>query len=278
MSRLAERAMAGMSADGRRLRLTQGPIDVILTVEGPEPARKAAFARARAAFQPLLGDLAADLPRLRSAQGDRPRSAVGRRMANAVAPFAPTFVTPMAAVAGSVADHLRDAVLIPGHGLASVIINNGGDIAFWQAKGSLTAAVCDEPISGRSGTRITLPAGSGIGGIATSGWRGRSFSLGIADAVTVLAECAAEADAAATLIANAVDLPDHPAILRCPAQDIFPDSDLGERLVTTDVEPLSPEDRESAIDSGRRIAQDYLKRGLIRAAYLSLEDTRAVVS
>ena len=49
-------------------------------------------------------------------------------------------------------------------------------------------------------------------GIATSGWRGRSFSLGIADAVTVLAATAAEADAAATVIANAVDLPGHPAI------------------------------------------------------------------
>ncbi|QEW24061.1 hypothetical protein LA6_006299 (plasmid) [Paracoccaceae bacterium] len=282
MTRPVDRALAGMSADGRRLRLTHGPIDVILTAEGPDAARRAAFARARAAFGPLLGDLVTELPRLRSATGPDLQGPVARRMATAVAPFAPAFVTPMAAVAGSVADHLRDAALSPGqdddHGLTSLIVNNGGDIALWQATGQLTAAVCDDPISGRAGTRIAIPAGSGIGGLATSGWRGRSFSLGIADAVTVLADCAATADAAATLIANAVDLPDHPAILRTPARDIAPDSDLGARPVTIDVAPLSVPDRQGAIDSGARLAQDYLDRGLIRAAYLSLEDTRAIIA
>ena len=66
-------------------------------------------------------------------------------------------------------------------------------------------------------------------GVATSGWRGRSFSLGIADAVTVLAATAAAADAAATIIANAVDLPGHPAIARRPASELEDDSDLGDR-------------------------------------------------
>ena len=72
-------------------------------------------------------------------------------------------------------------------------------------------------------------------GVATSGRHGRSFSLGIADAVTVLARTASQADAAATIIANAVDLPGHPAIVRCPACDLQPDSDLGARLVTREV-------------------------------------------
>ena len=76
-------------------------------------------------------------------------------------------------------------------------------------------------------------------GVATSGWRGRSFSLGIADAVTVFAGTAAVADAAATLIANAVDLPGHPAFARAPARRCDPQSDLGERLVTVDVGPLA---------------------------------------
>ena len=75
-------------------------------------------------------------------------------------------------------------------------------------------------------------------GIATSGRHGRSFSLGIADAVTVLARTASQADAAATIIANAVDLPGHPAIVRCPANELQPDSDLGARLVTRDVGAL----------------------------------------
>ncbi|WP_204349766.1 hypothetical protein, partial [Klebsiella pneumoniae] len=81
--------------------------------------------------------------------------------------------------------------------------------------------------------------GDGIGGIATSGAQGRSFSLGIADSVTVLARDAASADAAATLIANAVDL-DHPAIRRRPARNLDPDSDLGDRLVTVGVGDLTP--------------------------------------
>ena len=47
----------------------------------------------------------------------------------------------------------------------------------------------------------------GAWGSRRAGRRGRRASLGIADAVTVLAETAARADAAATLIANTVDLP-----------------------------------------------------------------------
>ncbi len=86
--------------------------------------------------------------------------------------------------------------------------------------------------------RAAIRAGDGIRGIATSGWRGRSHSLGIADAVTVLAATASAADAAATIIANAVDLPGHPAIARRPARALSPDSDLGTRLVTVGVGAL----------------------------------------
>ena len=89
-------------------------------------------------------------------------------------------------------------------------------------------------------------------GVATSGWRGRSFSLGIADAVTVLATNAAPADAAATLIANAVDLPGHPAVTRVPARELAPDSDLGDRLVTQGVGPLSPREIAGALEAGLR--------------------------
>ncbi|MBB93600.1 MAG: hypothetical protein CML68_06295 [Rhodobacteraceae bacterium] len=270
--------------DGRRLRLVHGPIDVIVTAEGPPPAREAAFGRATEAAGPILAELAAELPRLRRATGPAPHGPVARRMARAVARFAPAFLTPMAAVAGSVADHLCAAILgtdqddNQDHGLHRLIVNNGGDIALWQVMGQVTAAICDDPLTGRAGGRITIPHDAGIGGLATSGWRGRSHSLGIADAVTVLARDAASADAAATLLANAVDLPGHPAVSRRPARDLAPDSDLGARPVTTGVGPLSPADCARAIDSGRALAQDFRARGLIRAAYLSLQDTRAIVA
>ena len=108
-------------------------------------------------------------------------------------------------------------------------------------------------------------------GVATSGWQGRSQSLGIADSVTVLAPTAAAADAAATLIANAVDLPGHRAIRRCPAREISPDSDLGARLVTVEVGPLGQRDIDRALDAGLAFARGVADKGLIRAARLSLQ-------
>ena len=107
-----------------------------------------------------------------------------------------------------------------------------------------------------------------VRGVATSGWRGRSFSLGIADAVTVLARTRRVADAAATLIANAVDLPGHPAIRRAPARDLDPQSDLGERLVTVAVGPLTRDEIDAALRPALAEAELWRDRGLIEAAAL----------
>ncbi|MGV6848092.1 MAG: UPF0280 family protein, partial [Marinibacterium sp.] len=154
-----------------------------------------------------------------------------------------------------------------GPGITRAIVNNGGDIAFWLAPGTtMTALMAADPPA-----RITLGPDQGIGGIATSGWRGRSASLGIADSVTVLATTAAMADAAATLIANAVDLANHPAIRRAPARDLAPDSDLGARPVTVDVGALTGSDIEAALSAGRKTARDMQDRGLIRGASLTLQ-------
>ncbi len=167
----------------------------------------------------------------------------------------------MAAVAGSVADEVLSAM--SRRTLTKVYVNNGGDIAFHLAPGStFTAASPTGP--------ITIRAADAARGIATSGWRGRSHSLGIADAVTVLARTAAGADAAATLIANAVDLPGHPAIERIPARDLAPDSDLGDRPVTTGVGPLSPAETALALAAGLATARRYRMRNLILAASLTL--------
>ena len=115
-------------------------------------------------------------------------------------------------------------------------------------------------------------------GIATSGRHGRSFSLGIADAVTVLARTASQADAAATIIANAVDLPGHPAIVRCPAYDLQPDSDLGARLVTRDVGALSAGEIDDALEAGAACARRLLAAGLIDGAALRLQGETVVVA
>ena len=88
--------------------------------------------------------------------------------------------------------------------------------------------------------------------------------------MTVLAETASRADAAATVIANAVDLPGHPAITRVPATQLQPDSDLGVRPVTRAVGPLRPGEIAAALASGLACAVSLLKDGYIRACALHL--------
>ncbi len=266
-------ATTAMLPDGRRLHLQHGPIDLVVEAWGK--GRETAYQRAARRFETVLDELVEDLSVLRRSPVGVASvfSPIAQRMARAVAPFAEqTFVTPMAAVAGAVADEILTEVAAS-PGIDKAYANNGGDIAFHLGPGAtLTAAVAASPLA-----RVTLAADQPTRGIATSGWRGRSHSLGIADGVTVLAMDAATADAAATLIANAVNLPSHPGIGRRPARDLSPGSDLGERLVTTDVPTLSPEERAEALQRGTKLAHAYYDRGLIHAAYLVLQgETRTV--
>lgn len=257
--------------DGR-LHLHHGPIDLI--IESVGPGRDASYGAARARFQTVLQELADELPLLRRPIAEAPsvQGRIARRMAAAATSFAPAFVTPMAAVAGAVADEII-GVVGRAPGLEKAYVNNGGDVALWLAPG----AAFDGTIFARSEGRFRIDAAMPVRGVATSGWQGRSHSLGIAESVTVLAETAAIADVAATLIANAVDLPGHPAIRRRPARDLAPDSDLGDRLVTVDVGPLSPEETAEALDRGAAYAAELTAKGLIHAAVLLLDgDVRDV--
>lgn len=253
-------------ADGR-LHLWHGPIDLVIGAEGP--GRAAALRAAQDRFQTILTDLVAELPLLRSeVSRTRPLGVVARRMHGAVWPHRSVFVTPMAAVAGAVADEVMAAMRAAGP-LDRGHVNNGGDIALHLAPGRHYRAAVSA-LDGREVARLAVRAKDGIGGIATSGQGGRSFSLGIAEQVTVLAATAAGADAAATLIANAVDLPGHKAIHRRPACDLAPDSDLGARLVVTGCGQLDGAEVARALDAGRSVARDMLVAGLIRAAALML--------
>ncbi|TCO70770.1 UPF0280 family protein [Rhodovulum euryhalinum] len=256
--------MSGVQAawlPGGRLHLHHGPIDLVIVAEGA--GRDAAFSLAIRRFDGLLEELVEELPALRLPTGEAAfQGAVARAMAAATAPFHPAFITPMAAVAGAVADAVL-AAMVAAPGLTRAHVNNGGDVAFHFAPGeTLTAAM--------PGGRIALAADAPWRGVATSGWRGRSHSLGIADAVTVIARTAAEADAAATMIANAVDLPGHPAVRRRPACELSPDSDLGARPVTVGLGPLSAAETADALAPGAALAGRLIARGLIGGAHLRL--------
>ncbi len=157
-------------------------------------------------------------------------------------------------------------------------MNDGGDIALHLAPGeTFVVGMVERPDRASLFGTTTIKSGDPIRGIATSGWRGRSFSLGIADAVTVLADTAAMADAAATVVANAVDLPGHPRVERVRACELAPDSDLGERLVTQSVEELTPGEIREALEAGIRVAESLCGSGPIRAAALNLQGETRVI-
>jgi len=271
----------GWLADGRRLHLQDGPIDLIVEARGSEASLRAAYHAAARRFTGLLDELCDELPMLRKAADPTQcllGGAVARRMHAAVAPLAVDhFITPMAAVAGAVAEEILGAMACEAR-LERAYVNNGGDIALHLAEGQrFVIGLVDRPDRPSLFSRAEVASSDRARGIATSGWRGRSFSLGIADAVTVLACDAAMADAAATIIANAVDLPGHPGITREPARALQPDSDLGGRLVTRAVATLSRQEIDLALARGVTRAASLAESGLIEAAALHLAGATKLV-
>ncbi len=291
-----------------RWHLQHGPIDVVIGARGEAAAVKQAHQAAWQRFETVLEELVGELPVLRRAVSNSDscvparadssqrssedaapsahavlKGTIAQRMWNACAPYRASFITPMASVAGSVAQELIASYVRPG--IERAWVNNGGDIALHLTLGqslrvglfadlaNWDAALSDVWVDSGDAEGLATDAQCEIGfelpvrGIATSGWRGRSFSLGIADSVTVLAQTAAMADAAATVIANAVNV-SHPGIVRRPACDIRDDTDLGAMLVTVDVPRLSNDDIRSALAAGQRQAESLAARGLIESAML----------
>jgi uncharacterized protein len=271
------RAQIALLPDKRRLHLQDGPIDLVIEGFGTRDGVACAYEAASRRFIGLLDELCAELPDLRrpvTPDAGAPAGIVARRMFDAVEPFCMRgFITPMAAVAGSVADEILAAMIsAAGARLTRAYVNNGGDIALHLGPGThFVAGLIDRPDRPSLFAKARIGTGAGFGGIATSGARGRSFSLGIADAVTVLARNGAEADAAATIIANAVDLPGHPDIVRVPASSLRPDNDLGDIGVTRVVPLLSTGEIDAALARGAVVAESLRCADRITAAALHLQ-------
>ncbi len=258
--------------DGR-LHLQQGPIDLVIEAFGEAGEVTRAYAQAADRFGDILPTLVRELAVLRRPVGEGPpcvRGPVARRMADAVWPHRGIYITPMAAVAGAVADEVL-AAMVRDCTLDKAYVNDGGDIAVHLAPGhQLRAGIVANLEAPQLSGFATLHHDRPVRGIATSGRGGRSFSLGIADSATVLAATAAAADAAATLIANAVNV-ETPAVRRQPARELDPDSDLGELPVTVAVGELPQALVSEALDRGMREARRLRLCGLIDSAALSLQ-------
>ena len=266
---------ASLFGAGQRLHIHHGPTDLVIDADGPDRLRL--FEAAVASMTDVLSRLAAELPHLREPwqAGPRPAGQVARRMHESCAVANGRFITPMAAVAGAIADHVLDAMMATRHAATAtrISVNNGGDIAFWTGDGAVTRA----GIAGPQAGVIILHGPTAWRGMATSGRGGRSLSPGIADSVTVLADCAATADAAATVIAGEVDCPRVAGIERLPACEIDPDSDLGTRAVTVAVPQLRPAQISAALAAGRDLAAQMMTAGRIAGAVLELQGKTAMV-
>lgn len=265
-------AQSAQLPDGR-LHLQHGPIDLVIEAFGASDEVTRAYGQASERFGDVLETLVRELAVLRRPVGDAYpllQGPVARRMAAAAWPYRDVFITPMAAVAGSVADEILEA-MVRGRKLHKAYVNNGGDIAIHLTPGRTLRAgiVADIDMPALSGLAL-LSHERPVRGIATSGWGGRSFSLGIADSATVLAANAAAADAAATIVGNAVNA-DHPAIERRAANTLQDDSDLGARLVTTGVGALPSGIVAAALDRGIEKARRLRRCGLIDSTALSLK-------
>lgn len=266
-------AVAKLLSDGKRLHLNHGPIDLIIEAYGPASSVSSVYRATTKRFETVLPELVNELEELRLPFNPQ-RNFTGNiatSMNSAITGLATGYITPMAAVAGAVADEV--ASIIAAHRkIQKAYVNNGGDIALYLKPDNHFVIAIDT-----GNDRIRVNAGDNIGGVATSGWRGRSHSLGIADAVTVLAANCATADACATVIANAVDLPGNLKITRTPANLLSPDTDLGERPVTTAVDLLSAKEVKTALEHGREVADALLRCGMIKAAMINLQGEKFII-
>lgn len=260
-------------ADGRVF-LDYGPVQMTLAASANDRAMTAELQQAAAYAMNILRDLAEVQSLARDVKtvsnpGLRQLPLVLKLMVEAVQAAGDATLTPMAAVAGTFADLVADA--LAARGASKVLVNNGGDIAV-RLSGAEKTRVGLTPHIGSAGFThvIYLEGKDAVGGVATSGLGGRSFTKGIANAATVLARTARVADACATVIANHCFAED-PGIIRMPAEEIDPHTDIPGHLVTVRLEKLKPETKEKALAKALAKAKELVNAGVIHGAVIFLD-------
>lgn len=249
-----------------------GPVSMVITAsrngEGDTQLCRAAFPVIAACLEDLRPSL--EMLRRYPPQVELEQLAgAGETMARAVLRTGDPWLTPMAAVAGTVADAVADFLFA--QGAEKVTANNGGDIALRLAPGqSLGLGVLYDLERGGVDRVIHLTAEKGVGGVATSGLGGRSLTTGIASGVTVFSRRCAQADALATLLADRSCI-DSPAVHTRLAGELDPDSDIADLPVVVSVEPLSREEKERALEQVLREAEEQYRRGNLLACIATVQ-------
>lgn len=227
------------------------------------------LAAADFAFECLdqVADNLTGLRQLPARSGFRPKDPVPRAMVESVLTMGDPALTPMACVAGAIADAVAEFLF--DRGCTRIIVDNGGDLAIRLAKGE-TARVGIRPDLNSPALShvLVLDGTSPAYGVNTSGFGGRSFTTGIASAATALAASSALADAAATSIANACFVPDH-RIVQVPAAQLSPLTDIPRVPVTVNVGVLPDSQVKKALHRAKSRALDYARASLILGAFIA---------
>ncbi len=185
-------------------------------------------------------------------------------------------LTPMAAVAGTLADAVADWIYR--HGASKVVVNNGGDIAIRMADSeSVTVGIRTDIRRPDITYVLDLNGSRPTWGVTTSGFGGRSFTRGIASAVTVVADQASIADTAATAIANACTVTDA-AIVRKPARALDPATDIPDIDVTVAIGPLPSEKKQIALNRALEKANVLVREKHIIGALLTIDGEKVITT
>lgn len=185
-------------------------------------------------------------------------------------------LTPMAAVAGTLADEVADFLFE--RGMTKVVVDNGGDVAIRADREDPITVGIRPDVNDRAVSYVLgLDPDLRSHGVATSGLGGRSLTRGIASAATVVARTASLADAAATAVANASFLEDE-QVFRRPAGEMDPYTDIAGLDVTVKVGPLPEEKKSRALSQSIRKAEDLVQRRVIYGAFVAVQGVHGMTS
>ena len=203
----------------------------------------------------------------------KPTETLGGKMLESVRAVGDTRLTPMAAVAGTIADGVADFLF--SRGMTKVIVNNGGDIAVRfmapnRVRVGLRERVDRQEFFHAVSLRVPFEKEGAAFGIATSGLGGRSLTCGIASAATIIAKTASLADAAATAVAN-VSFVKSPGVIRRSAETIDPQTDIPGTMVTVNVKGLDQKTRVKAVSQSLELAERFVEKGIILGAFVVVD-------
>lgn len=260
--------------DDGRVFFDYGPASMVVTARRGDEMLCDLAAAAFPFLRNSLAEIAEALPILRQSPVGMDYSdltGLPRVMAEAVLATGEPTLTPMAAVAGTVADAVADWIFARGADL--VAVNNGGDVAVRLGEGrSLRMGILPD-LNGSVTEVVEIRGGDGVGGVCTSGLGGRSLTRGIAGGVTVFSRRCAAADACATHLANCSYV-ESPRVHTCLAGDIEPESDIASLRIVTAVEPLLSEEKKRGLAQVREEAERQRKNGNLVRVYADIQGER----